>query len=340
MQPYQIYHTIINTKVHHSHRNLRQMSNCVRPEIGYNLKMTVYKISNLNKRYAGHDTLVNKDISLEIKRGEIFGLLGDNGAGKSTLVKQMVNLLRSDSGEIKLFGQAIAQNPMRVPLLVGYMPQDGLALNNLTVGESLFFTAHLRGLSRGEAHTERDRLLDLWQLSPLKNKPVAQLSGGQKRLVQIAVTMAGEPPVLILDEPTNDLAVQRRKLVWDTLRALNQKQGTTIIFITHDAIEAEKIIQRVGIMKNGELVALGKPGELKAQVDQKLRLELFFSPDAPPQLPVNLRPHILDAGRWLVYLNRDEIQATLDTIDLKHIDDFRLYSATLEDLYLHYANHS
>jgi ABC-type multidrug transport system ATPase subunit len=110
-----------------------------------------------------------------------------------------------------------------------------------------------------------------------------------------------------------------------------------VIFITHDAIEAEKIIQRVGIMRQGELAAIGNPIKLKAQVDRKLRLELFFSTDTPPRLPPRLTHHPIDAGRWMVYLNRDEIDEVLNTLNLDEIDDFRLYSATLEDLYMYYT---
>jgi len=152
--------------------------------------------------------------------------------------------------------------------------------------------------------------------------------------------MVGSPPVLILDEPTNDLDPQRRRLVWDVLRRLNRERGTTIIFITHDAIEAEKIIQRVGIMRDGELVAVGRPSELKRHVDQKLRLELFFAPETPPTLPPGLTCHQLEAGRWLVLLEREQVMSVLNGLSLDHIDDFRLQSVTLEDLYLHYATQS
>ena len=192
----------------------------------------------------------------------MFGLLGDNGAGKSTLVRQMVNLTRSTSGSITLLGQDIRRDAASVTTNVGYMPQEGLALNNLTVGEALYFTAHLRGLSRADALRERDRLAEAMQLAALRGQVVPKLSGGQKRLLQIAIALAARPPVLILDEPTNNLDPQRRKLVWDTLREVNQQLGTTVIFITHDAIEAEKVIQRVGILREGELVAVGRPSEL------------------------------------------------------------------------------
>jgi ABC-type multidrug transport system ATPase subunit len=299
--------------------------------------MLVYDIQNVTKYYPGREAPANRDITLQIQAGEIFGILGDNGAGKSTLVRQMANLLRSTSGSITLFGRNIARDTLCVPLYVGYMPQDGRALNNLTVGEALYFTGRLRGLSRADARRERDALLEIWHIQALRDVYSPRLSGGQKRLLQLAVAMAGACPVLILDEPTNDLDPQRRKLVWDVLRRLNGERGTTIIFITHDAIEAEKVIQRVGIMRDAALVAVGRPSDLKQSIDQKLRLELFFTPEAPPLLPPGLYCRSLEPGRWLVLLERDQVQETLNTLNLGELDDFRLYSATLEDLYLHYA---
>ncbi len=299
--------------------------------------MLVYDLDHVTKIYGSQPQPANDAISLEIHAGEIFGLLGDNGAGKSTLVKQMVGLVQPTSGSIRLMGQALSAESTHVPLHVGYMAQDGNAFNSLTIGEALYFTAHLRGLSRANARRERDRLLDLWQLGPLRDRIPRKLSGGQKRLLQIASAMAGNPPVLILDEPTNHLDPQRRHHVWQVLRTLNREQSTTIIFITHDAIEAEKIIQRVGILQAGKLVALGRPSDLKRQVVAQLRLELFFDSAEPPTLPPHLAPIELDAGRWLVLLDKTDVSAVMATLDLNQLHDFRLHTATLEDLYLHYA---
>ncbi|MCI0395864.1 MAG: ABC transporter ATP-binding protein [Chloroflexi bacterium] len=301
-------------------------------------RMIVYDVQQVTKIYPGQARPANREISLQIQQGEIFGILGDNGAGKSTLVRQMVNLLASSAGRITLFGREVGQDPTQVTVNVGYMPQDALALNNLTVGEAIYFTAHLRGLGRAEARREQARLLELWQMGPLRDKYTPRLSGGQRRLLRLAVALAGSPPVLILDEPTNDLDPQRRKLVWEVLRRLNQEEGTTILFITHDALEAEKIIQRVGIMRDGELVALGRPAELKQSLDRKLRLELFFPPERPPALPPGVSYRPLESGRWLALLEVGEITAVLNHLDLAQLDDFRLYSTTLEDLYLHYAS--
>lgn len=299
--------------------------------------MIIYNIEEVSKYYPRQQRPANDRITLQIHQGEIFGLLGDNGAGKSTLVRQMVNLLRSSAGRITLFGRDVGNDPLHVPLHVGYMPQDARALNNLTVGEALYFTAHLRGLSRADARRERDALLEIWQIESLRNTNTTSLSGGQRRLLGLAVASTAAPPVLILDEPTNDLDPQRRKLVWDVLRRMNIDRGTTIVFITHDAIEAEKIIQRVGIMRAGRLVAVGRPGELKQIVDQQLRLEIFCTPGAPPQLPGQIVPAPIEPGRWLVLLDRDQVGMVFNHLPFDQIDDFRLYSATLEDLYLHFA---
>lgn len=298
---------------------------------------TVYSVCSLTKIYAGMKSPANEAISFNVEQGGIFGLLGDNGAGKSTLVKQMANLLRPTSGVVRLYGRPVQEDPFLVPRHVGYMPQTARTLNSLTVSEALYFTSHLRGCGRREAVRERDRLLQLWDLADIRSELCSRLSGGQQRLLQLAAAMAGQPPILILDEPTNELAPQRRRHVWETLRTENRERGTTIIFITHDAIEAEKTVQQVGIMHKGRLVALGKPSDLKKELNQQLRLTLRFQPDSPPDLPAGLRPQKLAEDHWLVLLDKDKVEATLSALDLSRIDDFQLHSATLEDLYLHYT---
>ena len=299
--------------------------------------MLVYDIQSLCKRYPGQTQLANDHIDLSIEQGEIFGILGDNGAGKSTLVKQMANLMRPTSGQINLFGQPMEQHVNVVASQVGYMPQSASALNNLSVDEALYFTAHLRGLSRKEALRARDVALEMWQLGPLRHIYSPRLSGGQQRLLQLAVALVGLPPIVILDEPTNELDPQNRRLVWNNLRRLNSEHGITVIFITHDAIEAEKVIQRVAIMRAGKIVALGRPNDLKRSTDQKFRLTLFFDPDTPPQLPSHIKINSIEPGRWLILFNRAELDDLLAHLKHTQIDDFHIFSATLEDLYLHYA---
>lgn len=299
--------------------------------------MIVYEVNHLHKTYPAADAPANRDICFQVQEGEIFGILGDNGAGKTTLIKQMVNLLTSDSGDIRLYGQPIRNHSLYLPSLVGYMPQENYALNQLTVGEALYYSAHLRGMKRRAAIEERNHLLKIWQMEELRDHNSASLSGGQRRLLRLAVASAAASKVLVLDEPTNDLDPQKRRLVWDVLREINERQGTTIVFITHDAIEAEKIIERVGILHRGELIVTGAPHALKRNLKNKLRLEIAFEPGQAPPLPADLVPRRLTATRWQIYLEQHQLGEAISALDTDRLTDMKLTSATLEDLYFHYV---
>jgi ABC-type multidrug transport system ATPase subunit len=297
--------------------------------------MTVYDVVDLTKIYPRQATPANDRLTLRVAEGEIFGLLGDNGAGKTTLIRQMANLLAPTGGTIRLFGQPLGAAPLYVPGRIGYMPQDGLALNNLTVGETLYFTAHLRGLDRRDAHAERDRLLDRLDLGTARDRLIVRLSGGQRRLAMLATTIAASPPVLLLDEPTNDLDPQHRRLVWDLVREINREQGLTIILVTHNVIEAERVIQRVSIMRGGRLIAVGRPGALKAGLNRQLRLEIVFAPGSPPALPPGPAPREVMPGRWQLLIEREAAPAYLAALNgNESVEDFSLSTATLEDLFL------
>lgn len=297
--------------------------------------MLAYEVKHLTRFYPSLTQPANDDISLEIEEGEFFGLLGDNGAGKSTLIKQLANLLTPTSGEIRLFGKTLDHTPLYTAQQMGYMPQSGVALNNVTVGEALYFAAHLRGFSRSDARQERDRLLELLDIGPMRHQPIMRLSGGQKRLIALATSLAASPRVMILDEPTNDLAPQNRIRVWDILRQINTEQGTTIILVTHNVLEAEKVIQRIGIMQAGKLIAVGRPGTLKAELNRQLHLEIVFTPGHPPDLPPDAEPYEVSVGRWQLLIDRDNAALYIDILTrTASVEDFRLGTATLEDLYL------
>lgn len=299
--------------------------------------MLAYRVEGLTKLYSGQTRPANDNISFEVNQGEIFGVLGDNGGGKSTLVRQMVGLLRSTSGSIELFGESIDHNSNRLSLLVGYMPQQNDALNRLTVGEALFFTAHLRGMSKVGAKRERDTLLERLGLEGLRDTDNARLSGGQRRLLRLGVALAGSPPVLVLDEPTNNLDPLRRRLVWDVLRTLNSENGVTIIFITHDAVEAEKVIQRIGIIHEGRFVAIGRPPDLKKRLGRDLRVELRFSSENPPVVGAGFRFELRNPDHWVLLAEWSDAVRLLESLNPDSLDSIRVYSPTLEDLYLHYV---
>jgi ABC-type multidrug transport system ATPase subunit len=299
--------------------------------------MFAYRVQNLVKVYPRNDTPANNDITFDVREGEIFGLLGDNGGGKSTLVRQMVGLLESSSGSIELFGESIDRNRQRLGLLVGFMPQQSEGLNRLTVAEALFLTAHLRGMNRTRAERERDLLLEQFGLHNLRDRDNALLSRGQRRLVRLAVAMAGSPPVLVLDEPTNDLDPLRRRAVWERLRELNMKKGVTIIFVTHDAIEAEKMVQRIAILKDGRIAGIGKPDELKKQLSRDLRIELKFNPENAPVARPGFRFEVRRPDHWVFFADWSETVKLLESLRDDQLESIRVHSPTLEDLYVHYV---
>jgi ABC-type multidrug transport system ATPase subunit len=307
----------------------------------------VYQIENLTKRYgkgkaALKERPANDNISLQIEPGEVFGLLGSNGAGKSTLIRQMVNLLAPSSGRICLFGQDIARKPEMIARYVAYMPQKPQALLDLTAEEAIYFTGHLRGMRRAEAKKEAARLVDEWGLGEVRNRAVRHLSGGQHRLIGLAISLIGNLPVLILDEPTNELDPAYRKQVWERLIDLNRSQGTTIILVTHNVQEAERVIERVAVMSQGKVVGLGRVGELKEQTGGSVRLELFLKPETVPEVEVFLsgleRASSVRPGQWNVFIPRqgaeDIIHRILSGVRLERLEDFRVHTPTLEDVYM------
>ena len=297
----------------------------------------VYDVVRVSKWYPGQRQPANQDISLQIREGEVFGILGANGAGKTTLVEQLAGLRCPSRGTITLRGQEVRASEALVTRLVGFMPQSGFALNNLTVDEAIYFAGHVRGLSRRAAALERDRLVDRLGLDGFRGRIARRLSGGQRRLLQLAVTMASSPPVLLLDEPTSELDPHNRERVWDAIREVNERLRTTIVFITHDPVEAEKVIHRVAIMREGRIVAFGRPSDLKRQVDRLLRLEVTLRPGAQrPEIGGSW--HHIGGERWRTYLERGAAVGAVARLDDDVVEEFRLYSPTLEDLYFHYAS--
>ena len=296
--------------------------------------MYAYEVEGLRKQFPGRERPANDGINLQISQGEIFGLIGENGAGKTTLIRQMVNLLPVSCGSIRLFGEPVGKDSVDVTLSVGYMPQQGYALNHLTVREALYFTAHLRGLSRKAAREEARAAMRFWDIGHLRKRDSAYLSTGERRLLRLAVATTANPPVLVLDEPTNDLDPLRRKLVWENLRHCNQALGATIIFVTHDTNEAERIIQRVGIMVAGRLIGIGRLADLKKKRRDDLRIDVRLTDGQFPDIGALGTFERIDADRGTYVAPWSEALRVLGKIDPGQLDDIRVQLPTLEDIYI------
>ncbi len=313
----------------------------------------VYRIEGLTKRYGKGKALreakpANFEINLDIFPGEVFGLLGSNGAGKSTLIRQMVNLTAPTAGRILLMGLDIARHAEAVTRYVAYMPQKPHALLDLTAQEAIYYTGHMRGMSRPLARSEAIRLVEEWGLGEVRHKAVRHLSGGQHRLVNLATTLIGKLPVLILDEPTNELDPAFRRQVWERLVEINEREGSTIILVTHNVQEAERVIQRVAIMNDARIVGLGRVSELKARLDQSVGLELFLRPETAAEAEAILQnlpqTRRVRSHEWSVLVSRqggeEAIHHILSQVRLDRLEDFRVHTASLEDVYMELTGHA
>lgn len=208
---------------------------------------------------------VLKGISLNIKKGEIFGLLGPSGAGKTTLVKQLVGLEAVSKGEVRVLNQK--QPSLEVIEQIGYMAQSDALYTELSARENLEFFAALYNLSRKERRERIQAVMETVDLTEAMDKIVSQFSGGMKRRLSLAIAMLHEPQVLILDEPTVGMDPILRKSIWQNFEKLKQS-GVTILVTTHVMDEAGKC-DRLGMIRGGRLTAVGSPFELKkeAQTD-------------------------------------------------------------------------
>ena len=200
------------------------------------------------------------DLDLEIKKGELFSLLGVNGAGKTTTIKMLSTLSNPTSGEIYIKGINLKENPNKIKEIMNISPQETAIANNLTVKENLSFIAGIYQINNKNEKVEE--LLNSFNLTEMQNKKASLLSGGQKRRLSIALALVNEPEILFLDEPTLGLDVLARRELWNTINSLKGK--TTIILTTHYLEEAESLSDRIGIMVNGKLTSVGTPKELIA----------------------------------------------------------------------------
>lgn len=217
-------------------------------------------LENVSKSYNG--TPVVSDLSLEIRRGEMFGLLGPNGAGKSTTIRMLTTLTAPSSGQLQVGGYDVSRDTMAVRSCIGVVLQQISVDVDLTVWENLELHGRLHHIANPERQQRIDQWLEYVELIERRDDLVRTLSGGMKRRLQIARALLHEPEILFLDEPTVGLDPQTRRRIWEIIRDLNSR-GITLLVTTHYMEEAETLCQRVGIMDAGKLIELGSPAELR-----------------------------------------------------------------------------
>ena len=228
--------------------------------------MMAIETVDLTKRYKDL-TAVDK-LHLKIKQGELFSLLGVNGAGKTTTIKMLSGLTKPTEGDALVSGYSITKEPELVKRIIGVSPQETAVAPNLTVQENLELICGIHGFSKEKTMEKIRELTDRFTLHSVLKRKAGKLSGGWQRRVSIAMALISEPQILFLDEPTLGLDVIAKHDLWDLIRSL--KGNTTIILTTHYMEEAEVLSDRIGIMKNGGLLAVGTVEELneKAGTDR------------------------------------------------------------------------
>jgi ABC-2 type transport system ATP-binding protein len=279
---------------------------------------------------AGRTVHALKGVSFDIEEGEFFGLLGPNGAGKTTLISILAGLSRATGGRVTVQGHDVVSDYAAARRALGVVPQELVFDPFFSVRETLRIQSAYFGLRQNDAWI--DELLAHLGLADKADANMRQLSGGMKRRVLVAQALVHRPPVIVLDEPTAGVDVELRQTLWHFIAQLN-RQGHAVLLTTHYLEEAEALCQRIGMLKQGQLVALDKTSALLAGTASTM---LRFKTDQA--LPPDLAARARVTGRVVQLAARDatEIEPILASLRLGgcHVEDIELGRADLEDVFL------
>jgi ABC-2 type transport system ATP-binding protein len=293
-------------------------------------------VAHLTKKF-GELVAVN-DVSLDIGRGELFALLGPNGAGKTTLISMLCCLLKPTGGTAAVMGYDINRQPFQVKEIIGVSPQETSVSEHLNVRENLGLIGRAHRIAAPELKSRTQELLVSMGLTDRAKEQVRRFSGGMKRRLSIMMALIHNPDVIFLDEPTLGLDPQARRAIWDYIIRL--KGEKTILLTTHYMDEADVLSDRIGIMDEGKIVALGTSHELKTGMAEKQTMVIYAW---------NLTQRVIEQVRGQypdVKVADGTMQITERQLDLKQIVDL-LHGAgaivrsayikepTLEDVFLH-----
>jgi ABC-2 type transport system ATP-binding protein len=293
--------------------------------------MTMLSIDRLSKTYGQRPVL--QDLSLAVAAGQIYGLVGPNGAGKTTTLNILCNLLNADRGTVMINDQPVSA---RTKCLIGVAPQETLIYRYLTCQENLQFFASLYGLKGGAQKQRIQTCLAAVGLSDRASSLAETLSGGMQRRLSLAIALIHQPKLLILDEPTTGLDLEARFEMWELIRHL-QREGITILLTTHLLDEAERLCDRIGLIKQGRIVAEGSLADLRQLIpaQEVVLVQTTQEAQAIARATTLNYPHRRygsDLAFWLPHpLELQEILAQFEGIPL---DSISRQPVRLEHIYL------
>lgn len=298
----------------------------------------IISVSNVAKTY-GTGFVALKQVSLDIRKGEIFALLGPNGAGKSTLINIICGIVNASSGTVLADGHDIVRDYRKARSRIGLVPQELASDLFESVWATVRFSRGLFGKARDDAYLERMlRDLSLWEK---KDSRIIELSGGMKRRVMIAKALSHEPEILFLDEPTAGVDVELRRDMWNMVRRLRDN-GVTIILTTHYIEEAEEMADRIGVINKGELILVEEKNKLMMQLGKKQLTVYLQSPlsQLPPALQ-SLGMELSTDGLSLVYTFDSHRETSGIAVMLRQlselgidIKDLQSSESSLEDIFV------
>ncbi|MCG2594067.1 ABC transporter ATP-binding protein [Ramlibacter sp. XY19] len=302
------------------------------------MRDAILSISGLSKRYASGFSAL-KNVDLEIRRGEIFALLGPNGAGKTTLISIICGIVNASSGKVTVDGHDIVADYRAARSLIGLVPQELTTDAFETVWNATSFSRGLFGRKADPAHIEKVlKSLSLWDK---KDNMIRTLSGGMKRRLLIAKALSHEPQLLFLDEPTAGVDVELRREMWKLVRQLRDL-GVTIVLTTHYIDEAEEMADRIGVIRQGEIILVEDKAELMRKLGKKqLTLQLAQPLAAIPSALATEGLELAQGGNALTYTydaksEHSGISELMQALEAQGIafKDLQTAQSSLEDIFI------
>ncbi|GAB3069220.1 ABC transporter ATP-binding protein [Virgibacillus ainsalahensis] len=284
------------------------------------------------------------DLNMYLDEGESVGLLGPNGAGKSTSISMISSLLKPTSGDVKLGGKSTIKNPSEIRKVLGVVPQEIALYEELSAYENLKFFGKAYHVKKPMLEDRIQEVLDMVGLIDRQKELIKTFSGGMKRRVNIAAALLHNPQILILDEPTVGIDPQSRNHILETVRELNERHGTTVLYTSHYMEEVEQLCDRVYIMDHGEIIASGSKSELLSILSSEDTIQVQLSKRSDKLVEmIKSFTNVLrvdETNEGLCIMSRKDTNILSELVHVaeeegNQILNFQIETPSLEDVFLH-----